>query len=138
MIVGEFGAVELELILTTLFCLTGYFGNEFMFNTIGSTFELDSSNPIAEYKWNFVLGTILSPIVPIFMYENLGPCLAKKPVETFWLFLPILEVYAIVVLTSYCPVYITSRAWLYILWNSTIGSIGLNLMLTSMTKKKFS
>lgn len=90
MIIGEIGPVELELLISSIMIGTGLVGSDKLLNTVGSTFALDSSNMIAEYKWNFVIGVIVAPLVPLFIGENLGPCFAQKPLQSFWLFFPIL------------------------------------------------
>jgi hypothetical protein len=76
MIIGEFGPVELELLMISIMLSGGYFGSQNLQNTVGSTFDLDSSYMISEYKWNQVIGVVLSPLVPVFIFENLGPCFA--------------------------------------------------------------
>jgi hypothetical protein len=140
--VGEIGPVEFECFISSLFFLTGsYFGSECMTNTLGNTFSLDKDNIVAEVEWKFVWGCIIAVLVPIFISENLIPCFTDKDskvvIHAFWLLLPIILIYVSLFLTTSLPVFITHRAYIYLMHNFAIACVCLNCMLDNMAKKPF-
>merc|ERR1719272_1955317 len=77
MILGEFGPVEAELLLSALlFLIGGYFGSDSILVPIGQTFPSIVApdhflNSLAPVQWNMVVGVIIMIISGIMLYDSL-------------------------------------------------------------------
>ena len=98
MIVGEFGPVELELVIAFIIFMGGYLGAEKFQLPVADTIGVERQempSMIQDLQWSQVVGGLFVPLILLFVWENLGDCLYENPRKTGFYFLPAIVTFAL-------------------------------------------
>lgn len=104
MIVGELGPVEIELIYTIIFLLTGlYIGGDGYEKTFAEVTGL--TYKFLNFKMKSFIAILTLVLEIIFSYDNLKESIEKDPKKTFRYLIPVFIMLGISYLSSYLPSY---------------------------------
>jgi phosphatidylglycerophosphate synthase len=136
MIVGELGPVEVELIYTIIFLLTGlYIGGDGYDKTLAQVTGYEYEFLAIKTKYLVAGLTILLEIM--FSYDNIKESLEKNQKETMKLMTPVFIIIGISLLHSNLPSIKSETVIVYFLYQMVFAIIILKLMIFNMSGKKF-
>lgn len=101
---GEVGPVEVELGLTVILLLGYWFGSGIYQQTLFDLFAIENSF-MRDIQFKYVTGGLLTPLLALFLYDNLGDCLKDNFGKSVTIFTPCLIHLVLGYLISYTASY---------------------------------
>jgi phosphatidylglycerophosphate synthase len=135
MIVGELGPVEVELIYSLIFLLTGTVWGGACFEKSLSELTGVENAYLAAIKLKYSVAVLTFFLVILFAYDNVKDSLNINPKETLRLFVPVFAIVAISFLSAYLPSAHEETVVAYFLYQGVFAIVILKLMLFNMAGK---
>eukprot|EP00347_Sterkiella_histriomuscorum_P006704 403351756 len=137
MIIGEIGPVELELVFTIIFGLTGsVFGIEVFDLKINYLFGTDLDS-LRGYQLKHLISGLIFILMVVFTIDNLKDAFQTNFQETFRLFIPVFVLMSFAQIGCSLPSFQQEPAVAYFLYQMVFAIVILKLMLLNMASRPF-
>ena len=137
MIVGEIGPVEVELIYTVIFLVSGtYFGGDCFDKTLGEVSGVTLAW-CTGIKVKTVVAVFSLVLVIIFTYDNIKDSLDKDAKETVRMLVPVFIIVGVSFLSGSLPSFTSETCVVYFLYQMVFAIVILKLMIFNMSGRPF-
>ena len=136
-IIGEIGPVEIEIIFSFLFFMTGAYTGLDVYDRSFQELTGYTHYYLAAFKIRHAIACLVAFLLVLFIFDNLYDAIKVNPTETVKLTMPVFILLAFAQISCQLPSIQSEAALVFFLYQMVFATVILKLMLYNMAKKPF-